>query len=286
MELDIILGKPREGKDGLPEIFSLLSLDDEIINKSSSTFLETKSYNWLLRSTGHKQGFKSLSRDKVTWIAKKLLTKRFSTNVDFILDNQNSSFLNFETNKNLLVFIGYFQNHEYLKANSDIFRELIDRADKKSEELDNYRALAERLRPLIVHYRRGDYVGESFGLLSTEYYERAIKCAHERVKFGEIWVFSDDPNQSRMAIVASEGVPIRHFANLNLSPSETLQIMRLGKAYVIANSSFSYWAAMLRHDQAAPVFAPSPWFEAASSPSNIIPEDWSRCNAVWESKLK
>jgi hypothetical protein len=59
------------------------------------------------------------------------------------------------------------------------------------------------------------------------------------------------------------------------SASATFEIMRLGSAYVIANSSFSYWAAMLSRTPNPLVIAPKPWFQGAESPNQILPANWA-----------
>jgi len=53
-------------------------------------------------------------------------------------------------------------------------------------------------------------------------------------------------------------------------------VMRHGKDYVIANSSFSWWAATLRFDRSARVIAPQPWFLGQEEPKDLIFSNWGR----------
>jgi hypothetical protein len=50
--------------------------------------------------------------------------------------------------------------------------------------------------------------------------------------------------------------------------------MKYGSAYVIANSSFGWWAAYLKKDKNARVFAPSPWFANLPEPCDLFPPEW------------
>ena len=58
------------------------------------------------------------------------------------------------------------------------------------------------------------------------------------------------------------------------SIGSTLALFRYGAGYVIANSSFSWWAAWSRHDRTAKVIHPKPWFVGLDTPLNLTPPDW------------
>jgi hypothetical protein len=59
-----------------------------------------------------------------------------------------------------------------------------------------------------------------------------------------------------------------------LLPIEVLHLMSIGSSYVIANSTFSWWAAKLSNSRQ--VIAPEPWFVGAKEPSQLIPDEWLR----------
>jgi hypothetical protein len=52
--------------------------------------------------------------------------------------------------------------------------------------------------------------------------------------------------------------------------------MRLGEAFVIPNSTFSWWAARLSESEQPPVAVPRKWFEFQENPIDLFPEEWLR----------
>jgi hypothetical protein len=155
---------------------------------------------------------------------------------------------------------------------------------RPTEEFYSYwKKIGSEARPLVIHIRRGDYEKESFGLLSKDYYQIQVSKALSDAKAKEIWIFTDDEVHSKHIISDISGLPKRVFRRQDFTAAETMQIMRFGHGYVIANSSFSYWAAMLRHNLDAKVFAPMPWFQKGVSPLNILPLNWISSMPIWES---
>jgi hypothetical protein len=52
--------------------------------------------------------------------------------------------------------------------------------------------------------------------------------------------------------------------------------MRQGDAYIIGNSTYSWWAATLSHKEPKMVIAPSPWFAEMDEPRFLVPPEWQR----------
>jgi len=71
-------------------------------------------------------------------------------------------------------------------------------------------------------------------------------------------------------------LPIRLVGQVNNSTALTFEIMRLGYGYVIANSTFSWWAAYLSRNLNSSVVSPDPWFTGIPEPTYLIPKGWKR----------
>lgn len=178
--------------------------------------------------------------------------------------------------KNLYLH-GYFQSYQYLQSR-DVLKQLMEmKLASDHDELSKYRQLAETTHPLVVHVRRGDYKTESnFGLLGPKYYESAIDLMWSTNAFKEIWLFSDEADAALELIPSRYQSHVRVIPDIDGIPATTLEIMRLGSGYVIANSSFSWWGAALSKNSKAMVVSPDKWFKAMNDPLDLIPPNWTQ----------
>lgn len=123
------------------------------------------------------------------------------------------------------------------------------------------------LNQVAIHVRRGDYVGNSFyvDLSETPYYEQAMMEFPD----ADFLVFSDDISWCKKQ-------PI--FAGCEFSEGHTevedLNLMASCTGHIIANSSFSWWAAYLSPN-GGKVIAPKLWY-ADSVERTKCPPHWKR----------
>jgi hypothetical protein len=173
--------------------------------------------------------------------------------------------------------IGYFQTFRYL-ADLDIIGQLKNlELVSMGSELSLLNRESRTEKPLVLHVRLTDYLlHPTFGTVDLEYYEQAIKIAKKNFDFGKIWVFSDDISMAKSKLKFLEHENVRYISEVDNSPAATLEAMRLGHNYIIANSTFSWWSAMLSRDPRANVIAPEPWFSSMADPKDLIPPNWVR----------
>jgi len=168
--------------------------------------------------------------------------------------------------------IGYFQDERFPKEVIDVMQGLS--LKEKSAQVLAHSDLAKLEQPLIVHLRLGDYrLDPDLGCLSLDYYRAAISETFWQGNYLKIWLFSDDIEVAKRKIGESFAEHIR-IIDPTLSAAETFEIMRLGNGYIIANSSFSFWAAMLCKNRNSNVIAPAPWFKREEISPNFLPGDW------------
>ena len=174
--------------------------------------------------------------------------------------------------KNILLN-GYFQSSEILGqlGVSENFKLMTLKSTSK--ELVTWIDRAKIENPLIVHFRIGDYKNHpGMGVLDIDYFVSAINAAINKSENYKIWLFSDEPQVASMHL---KEAGIKDLVSIpSMNASDTLELMRYGSGYVISNSTFSWWAAVLRYNQSAPVWAPTPWFRFQESPSSIYMTDW------------
>jgi hypothetical protein len=182
---------------------------------------------------------------------------------------------------------GFFQTYKYLEQPK--VRNLIDSLflSSTSEWFGN--CLSDMLeQPTIsVHIRRGDYLNlqDSFGVLSTEYYQSAINFTLKNsfIQYARVLVFSDDFVLAKKLFSNIEiSLPIQFAESPDDYPEESLMLMSKSDALVISNSSFSWWAAQLGNKSKF-VVRPSKWFRAMSDPEELFPPEWHSQESQWES---
>ncbi len=276
------LGNPRLNSSGTPEIIEYdLGPDVEFTKTHKNLFVE-KTLGYTLRTHINFKGagkffasrfvIRILASIVLSVFLKKPLSVRVNIGVGY-------SKLRKPWTKEI-VAIGYFQTYRfasdfevsaYLKKLSPLHI---------SGELESYRKVAETEQPLIVHFRFGDYLQEDgFGIPTTDYYDAAIGELWNTGGFKKIWVFSDEPGRVPATLIGKYDKFLRWIPMIANSSTQTLEVMRLGHGYVIANSTFSWWGAFLSRNNPSLVVAPSPWFKRVENPTDITPDNWKNRNA-------
>jgi hypothetical protein len=176
---------------------------------------------------------------------------------------------------------GYWQSSRYFEGIAEVLRAEFAPLAPICEEA---RSIARSLRAepsVALHVRRGDYASDPHtrdyhGLCGIEYYRRAVEMVCRETGAAKVFVFSDDPDWVRREIghwasctVVSGAFPLRDH--------EEMWLMSRCTHFVIANSSFSWWAAWLGDSAEKLVVAPRSWFNAApQDTSDLIPGQWVR----------
>ena len=183
-------------------------------------------------------------------------------------------FCNIKVGSNLTILNGYFQGHQW-SFDSRVRSQLQTLTLKsRSVEFQNWVEMALSEKPIVVHIRLGDYRNEKdIGILKLNYYKKALALPQLQSKSKNIWIFSDEPDSLTSYIEAASDFKIRVIRDININTSETLELMRYGVGYVIANSTFSWWGAFLSYSSDAPIIMPKPWFSNMSSPVGISPKE-------------
>ena len=170
---------------------------------------------------------------------------------------------------------GYWQNEKYFKnieeqiRNDFIFKNILDsRNHLICEKIKNTNSVS-------IHIRRGDYVNHPlFGdICNEDYYVKAIKHIQLKVDNPEYFIFSNDISWCKKHLKLLDAT----FIDWNIGKQNfiDMQLMSYCKHNVIANSSFSWWAAWLNNNENKMVFAPKKWRNDINNTSiDILPEQW------------
>ena len=154
---------------------------------------------------------------------------------------------------------GYFQDHRYFADAAETVRSDFRPVSTTAERPDLLAAMTQTV-PVAVHVRRGDYLtSSSLMIQEAGYYERAMQQLRSSLP-GEplrFYVFSDDSAWARAHLGM---LPDLYFVDSTGHPSwSDLQMMMQCRHFIIANSSFSWWAAWLGSEPGSIVHYPERW---------------------------
>jgi len=173
---------------------------------------------------------------------------------------------------------GYWQSERYFADVADVLRsELVLRQLPQGNAAAVVRQIAACPNSAALHVRRGDYLAPHtagiHGVCGIEYYRAAVQ--HVRRTAGDVrwWIFSDDLQWVRREpFLSSLGQVVESDVQ---DPLGDFLAMRCCRHFVIANSTFSWWAAWLGERQGSVVVAPQRWFlDPTRDAKDVVPKRW------------
>jgi len=181
---------------------------------------------------------------------------------------------------------GYFQSYKYFQGQYDMICRLIGIEKTRNALTTRLNMDKEYFSNIIsMHFRIGDYKKlQQFHPLATyEYYERSLqhfKFAQPNHSFTVLYFCEDDDIADVMVIVdrlTSTYPECKFIRDENaLADWEQLLLMSCCHHNIIANSSFSWWAAYFNPHKDKVVCYPSAWFghAAKNDTRDLCPSEW------------
>lgn len=176
---------------------------------------------------------------------------------------------------------GYFQSYKYLVGYECFIRNIfyfpIDTLDDLNKEL---LITIKSSNTIAVHVRRGDYVSDKMtaeyhGSCSLDYYLEAIKLVASKNNDYTLVFFSDDSDWVKEQFKDLPYLKIIVEHNKGGDSWIDMLLMSSCNHNIIANSSFSWWAAWLNENPEKTVVAPKKWFKTKDlDTQTLLPEEW------------
>ncbi len=182
---------------------------------------------------------------------------------------------------------GYWQSTGYFAACADaIRRDFTFPALPPGPASELARRIGASPAAVAVHIRRGDYVADPQsairhgGCCEPDYYRRALD--HLAASGGplELFLFSDEPDWvERNFDPGPHRATVVDLSREAAQPHLDMHLMSLAPRQVIANSTFSWWAAWLNRVPGKAIVAPRRWFRDdadGSASASVVPPGWTR----------
>jgi hypothetical protein len=173
---------------------------------------------------------------------------------------------------------GFWQKNDLFEKYSDLLKEEFTLKNNLSVENEFFFNKIEQSTSIAIHIRRGDLLSRPAAVAEQpystyKYYTKSINIMKEKLEKPELFVFSDDIDWVKnnynfdlpTTFIDNDGPDYEHF-----------NLMCNCKHQIIANSTFSWWAAWLNNYQDKIIIAPKWWYRDTKKNESIIriPEDW------------
>jgi hypothetical protein len=173
---------------------------------------------------------------------------------------------------------GYFQSEKYFEKYKQL---VVEQFKINTEHFTHLLPQAQNLlnsNSVALHIRLGDYLNPTLsGIMapfSLEYYKNAIAHIQQNDSNPQFYIFSDQ------IVLAKELLKIEadfNFIDSSVAKNadEDFFLMQSCKHQIIANSTFSWWAAYLNVNDHKIVIAPQKWYkDHFGDATNLFPENW------------
>jgi hypothetical protein len=229
---------------------------------------------------------KAKTANIITWIFVRLgkyiipkITQNLRLPIKYVKERNNYFNKEILTEQRNIILDGYWQSEEYFKDIRDIILDdltLLSSPDKENKKMLNR---INKSNSVCLHVRRDDYVSNPLlqkyhGNLTPDYYNKAIGSICDRVSEPEFFIFSDDPEWCKRNIITNRPHTYVDINGPDKAP-EDLRLMSACNHFIIANSSFSWWAAWLAEKAGTIIIAPKRWYSEKAE-GDIVPKRWLR----------
>jgi hypothetical protein len=197
-----------------------------------------------------------------------------------------------KNNNNVNIMLhGYFQSYKYFQENYDIICRMLNVAEKRldilEEVVDKYHSMKFLEKSISMHFRLGDYknLPDYHPIMTPEYYKKSLQFITSKLDYTpNVLYFCEDQDlesvNETIQLLKNEFPTIEFERATNtLDDWQQMLLMSCCNHNIIANSSFSWWAAYFNANPTKIVCYPSLWFGRAMSDvdvSDLFPDEWVR----------
>lgn len=188
-----------------------------------------------------------------------------------------------------LYLSGYWQSEKYFSNVASEIRKMVTPVKPLDQQNADIVSRARESNSVAIHIRRSDYTKPGFFTpVNLDYYSRALDIINKKIASPQFYIFSDDIDWSRQQFAhLSNATFVDH--NKGADSYKDLLVMSACRNQVIANSTFSWWAAWLNDFKDKMVIAPQTWFHNTYltkkepvypcrfyNTKDLIPSTWTR----------
>ncbi|MDD6070712.1 MAG: alpha-1,2-fucosyltransferase [Clostridiales bacterium] len=164
-------------------------------------------------------------------------------------------------------YIGFWQTPLYFEEYYEELKKQFTRKTSISSRAMKFQEQILEGVSVALHIRRTDYVRQEGNVaLGLDFYREALQQMQENLGAFQLYIFTDDKT------FVKENFRLREYVLVDgISDLDEFELMRQCNHHIIANSTFSWWAAYLGENKGGIVYAPCTgiWSE------EFYPKEWN-----------
>ena len=192
----------------------------------------------------------------------------------------------YSTNK-LYMLCGFFQSYKYFNnLYFDIIYELIGINKAKQLVIEKHPSYIKD-NYISMHFRFGDYKEseEAYSPVSYDYYEDSLKYLLRQDNTCKTVLYFCDEDDHEEALLIVDKLKVKYQSieficiDFEICDWEQLLIMSMCKHNIIANSTFSWWAAFFNRNTKKIICYPEKWYESGltyEQMNDLFPKEWKQ----------
>ena len=193
----------------------------------------------------------------------------------------------YDINRDIMLY-GYFQSFKYFNNEFQVISKIIGIESMKKTLLNTLNYNSDFFKHTIsIHFRLGDYkkIPEYHPILTNEYYFNSLNFIHEKypyIKFNVMYFCDEEDINDVMEKIIFLQNSFKQYEFIRgdkyLADWEQLLLMSSCHHNIIANSSFSWWAAYFNNWIDKIICYPSVWFGPAAKHNiiDLFPNNWNK----------
>lgn len=149
-------------------------------------------------------------------------------------------------------YLGFWQVPEYFDGYYEELKRQFVRKRDIAPEARSYEYQIRAGVSVALHFRRTDYVRKEGNVtLSSDFYTKALQKMKSQLGDFKLFIFSDDKEFVKENFHFCKYILVEGICDL-----DEFELMRQCSHHIVANSSFSWWAAYLGENKGGIVYAP------------------------------
>lgn len=173
---------------------------------------------------------------------------------------------NFFSARHNVYLKGYWMSYKYFEGYEDVIKKDFALREENISHLGSLASEINNCNSIAVHIRCSDRKVAAnlklYGEIPASYFQSGIEYIRQKKGDVHLYVFSDDIEMAKNYVPAN--LPCTYVSNyITKSAIEDFYLITECKNVVMANSSFSWWAAYLNRHNDKIVIVPERWYNVA-----------------------